>query len=68
MQFYSTCCFTDDTGDVYLPFLSLDAIYGVEQVFLSRFDDGVSGVIDVGGTSGFPFGGTVQAQLYVCDI
>ena len=54
----------DDTGDVYLPFLSLDAIYGVDQVVLDQEDDDVSDTITV---SGFPFGSSTQTQLYVSN-
>ena len=50
---------------MYLPFLSLDAIYGAEQVFLDRENDGTSEAIDAGGIEGFPFGDSVQTQLYV---
>lgn len=49
---------------MYLPFLSLDAIYGAEQVFLDREDDGTSDAIDAG-IDGFPFGDSVQTQVYV---
>lgn len=56
----------DVVGDIYLPFLSLDALYGADQVFLDRTDDGSSESIDVG-EDGFPFGDSVQTELYVCD-
>ena len=52
----------DDTGDVYLPFLSLDALYGVDQMFLDSEDDGESDSISV---QGFPFGTSTQTQVYV---
>lgn len=55
----------DDTGDAYLPFISLDTLYGAEQVFLDRTDDGTSEVISAGDTNGFPFGASTQTQLYV---
>lgn len=35
-------------------------------MFLDRTDDGTSGSISVGG-DGFPFGGSVQTELYVCN-
>ena len=57
---------TEDTGDIYLPFITMDALYGVSQVFLPESDDGVSGALSAGGSDGFPFGGSVQTQLYVC--
>lgn len=43
----------------------MDALYGVNQVFLPESDDGVSGALSAGGSDGFPFGGSVQTQLYV---
>ena len=52
----------DDTGDVYLPFLSLDALYGVDQMFLDSEDDGESDSISV---QGFPFGTSTRTQVYV---
>ena len=55
----------DDIGDVYLPFLLLDTLYEAEQMFLDRLDDGSSDAISVGESDGFPFGGSVQTQLYV---
>ena len=58
-------CPTDDMGDVYLPFISLDTLYGVDQVFLERQDDGTSQEISIGNTNGFPFGASNQTRLYV---
>lgn len=63
----SNTCSTDDTGDVYLPFLSLGTLYGSDQMFLDRDDDGSSDAISAGGNDGFPFGGSVQTQFYVCE-
>lgn len=55
----------DDTGDVYLPFITLDAVYGVNQIFLAESDDGTSDAIPLGANNAYPFGGSVQTQLYV---
>ena len=49
--------------DVYLPFVQLNVIYGVSQVFVPESDDGVTGPIEI--DLNFPFGFSIQTQFYV---
>ena len=41
----------------------MDAIYDVNEIFVSVADDATTGPISI--SSGFPFGGSVQTQFYV---
>ena len=50
-------------NEVYLPFIPMDASYGVEEIFLPESDDGTSGSISI--PIPFPFGQSIQNQFFV---
>ena len=50
-------------NEVYLPFIPMDTLYGVDEIFLEEANDGISDAISI--PIGFPFGETIQNQLYV---
>jgi len=52
--------------DVYLPFVVVGAAFGVETVYLPASDEGVQGPVTI--PTGFPFGSSVQNQVYVSCI
>ena len=49
--------------DIYLPFVVVGIIFGSEQTLLPSSDEGIGGAITI--DPGFPFGTSVQTQVYV---
>ena len=49
-----------------LPWIPMGVSYGTDQQFLPTTDDGFEGPIEI--TTGFPFGSSVQEQVFVSII
>ena len=48
---------------MYLPFIAVGSVFGVETVSLAESDEGVEGPGDI--NIEFPFGSSVQTSVYV---
>ena len=53
-------------SNIYLTFIPMNTIYGVDEIFLAQADDGISDAIPI--SIDFPFGQSVQDEFYVSHI
>ena len=63
MSYLLDMYFFPESTEIYLQFLDLDALLGVNEVVAARADDSYTGPISIG--TSFPFGITNQTQFYV---